>query len=109
MKASSLKNPFYHYGNKGAVWSNETHIAESGSFSGETLCGTPMLASNWARIENHETIGCPSCLTAYLESKGYILTCDIKDVKFDEYNRPYYTNDGKIMLSKTSYEYQVAN
>ena len=109
MKASNLKNPFYHYGNKGAVWSNETHIAESGSFSGVTLCGTPMLASNWARIEEHPTIGCTDCLTKWLEVEGYILTCDIKDVEFDEHNRPFYRNNGLIMLSRRAYQYEVAN
>lgn len=108
MKATNLKNPFYHYGNKGAVWSNETHIAMSGSFGG-TLCETPMLATNWARIWEHETVGCPDCLTKWLELEGYILECDIKAVEFDEYNRPFYRNNGKIMLSKRVFEYQVSN
>ena len=63
LKANELVNGFYHFGNKGAVWSNETHIAKSGD-SG-TLCGTPMLSSNWARIENHPEIGCQKCLSKY--------------------------------------------
>lgn len=109
MKASNLKNPFYQFGNKGAVWSNETHIAESGSFSGTTLCGTPMLSSNWASIEEHPTIGCKKCLAVYLEREGYILSCDINYVEFDEHNRPFYRNGGKIMLSKRAYEYAVVN
>lgn len=107
MKASNLKNPFYHYGNKGAVWSNETHIAMSGT-SG-TLCETPMLATNWARIWEHENVGCPDCLTKWLELEGYIIECDIKLVEFDDNNRPFYRNNGKIMLSKRAYEYSVAN
>lgn len=63
LKVSELKDGYYQFGNKGAVWSNETHIAKSGQ-SG-TLCGTPMLSSNWARIENHTEIGCPKCLQIY--------------------------------------------
>lgn len=107
MKASNLKNPYYQFGNKGAVWANETHIAESSNSA--TLCGTPMLSSNWARIEEHPTIGCKKCLAVYLEREGYILSCDINDVEFDEHNRPFYRNGGKIMLSKTAYQYEVAN
>jgi hypothetical protein len=99
MKASQLKSSFYHYGNKGAVWSNETHIAQSGT-SG-TLCGTPMLATNWARIWEQETVGCPECLAKYLDLQGFIVNADnIKDIKFDEYGRPYeQTPSGKMMLS----------
>jgi len=113
MEASNLKSPFYHYGNKGAVWNNETHIAMSGTYggflSGSTLCGTPMLSTNWADIWEHPTIGCPDCLKKWLELEGYILECDIKLVEFDEHNRPFYRNNGKIMLSKRAYEYAVAN
>ena len=63
LKENELVNGFYHFGNKGAVWSNETHIAKSGQ-SG-TLCGTPMLSSNWARINEHPEIGCQKCLSKY--------------------------------------------
>lgn len=63
LKVSELKDGFYQFGNKGAVWSNETHIAKSGdSF---TLCNTPMLSSNWARINFHKEIGCQKCLSKY--------------------------------------------
>ena len=62
MNAENLKSPFYQFGNKGAVWSNKTHIATSDSPTPTTLCGTPMLSSNWAKIENHPTIGCKQCL-----------------------------------------------
>lgn len=64
-----LKNNFYQFGNKGSVWSNETHIALAGSFSGETLCGTPMLSNNWAEITNHPEIGCPECIKTYKETQ----------------------------------------
>jgi hypothetical protein len=62
MNSSKLEEGYYQFGNKGAVFSNKTHIAYKGS---ETLCGTPMLSSNWARIDKHEEIGCPECLTIY--------------------------------------------
>jgi hypothetical protein len=29
------------------------------------MCGTPALATNWARIENVQTIGCPECIEKY--------------------------------------------
>ena len=65
MKTSALKPNFYMFGNWGAVWSKKAHIAESGSFSGTTLCGVPMLSSNHCQNEKVEDIGCPECLTAY--------------------------------------------
>lgn len=65
MKVQDLKQGFYQFGNKGNVWSNQTHIA-SGGRSG-TLCGTPMLSSNWASIEEHPEIGCKECLAIYNE------------------------------------------
>jgi hypothetical protein len=67
MKTSELKSNFYMFGNKGAVWSNKAHIAQSGIFSGTTLCETPMLSTNWARIEEVKEIGCPECLAKYKE------------------------------------------
>jgi hypothetical protein len=60
MKTSELKSIYYAFGNKGAVWTNTVHIAESGS--PVTLCGTPMLSTNWASIEGIKEIGCPECL-----------------------------------------------
>jgi hypothetical protein len=65
LQVTELDNKFYQFGNKGNVWSNATHIAQSGS-SG-TLCGTPMLSSNWAHITDHKEIGCPKCLEIYSE------------------------------------------
>jgi hypothetical protein len=74
MKTSELKPNFYMFGNKGAVWSNTAHIAQSGIFAGGTLCGTPMLSTNWARIENVEHIGCPECLEAYNKINELVVT-----------------------------------
>lgn len=67
MKTSELKSNFYMFGNKGAVWSNKAHIAQSGIFASTTLCETPMLSNNWARIEDVKEIGCPECLAKYKE------------------------------------------
>ena len=55
------------FGNKGNVWSNTAHIAQANTFSGTTLCGTPMLSNNWARIEKVQHIGCEECLKIYLQ------------------------------------------
>lgn len=71
LKASELVDGYYQFGNKGAVWSNETHIAKSGQTG--TLCGTPMLSSNWARIYEHKEIGCEKCLAIYNPSKYMFL------------------------------------
>ncbi len=60
MNIKELKSIYYLFGNKGAVWSNKVHIAQSGD--AVTLCGTPMLSSNWASIEGVKEAGCPKCL-----------------------------------------------
>jgi hypothetical protein len=64
INVSDLKTGYYIFGNKGNVWNNECHISKS-DFSGRTLCGVPMLSSNWARIEQVDTIGCSECLARY--------------------------------------------
>jgi hypothetical protein len=65
MKIEELKSGYYLFGNKGNVWSNACHIANSGNSL--TLCGIPMLSNNWGRIENIQEIGCPKCLKKYEE------------------------------------------
>ena len=62
MNVSDLKPNQTIYGNKGNVWTNTTHIYQSGIGN---LCGTPALATNWARIEEVKHIGCPKCLTKF--------------------------------------------
>ena len=62
MKVNELKPGYSIYGNKGTVWSNTAHIYKNGEGN---LCGTPALASNWARIEEVKEIGCPECLKKY--------------------------------------------
>jgi len=61
---SELKGEFSMFGNKGAVWSNQAHIAQA-DFSGRTLCGIPMLSHNHARIEGVKEIGCKKCIAIY--------------------------------------------
>lgn len=63
MVKTELHSDYYMYGNKGACWTKNIHIAKSGQST--TLCGTPMLASNWARIWEEEELGCQDCLNEY--------------------------------------------
>jgi hypothetical protein len=69
MKVSELKEGYHMFGNKGNVWNNTAHIAKSG-FHSSTLCETPMLSTNWARIEEVQEIGCPDCLKIYNEEEN---------------------------------------
>lgn len=62
MTTAELKPDYHIYGNKGNVWSNTAHIYKSGTGN---LCGTPALATNWARVENLQTIGCAKCIERY--------------------------------------------
>lgn len=62
MNASELKSNYSIYGGKGNVWNNTAHIYKSGTGN---LCGTPVLATNWARIEGVSEVGCPQCLEKY--------------------------------------------
>ena len=62
VNVADLKPGHMVFGNKGNVWENTAHIYKSGEGN---LCGTPALSTNWARIEEVETIGCPRCLARY--------------------------------------------
>jgi len=64
---SSLAPGFYLYGNKGNVWKNTAHIYRSGVGN---LCGTPALATNYARLDGLKEIGCPKCIEAYNKLKA---------------------------------------
>jgi hypothetical protein len=63
MKVSELKSGYHLFGNKGNVWNNNAHISKSGE--PVTMCDTPMLSTNWARIEEVKIIGCSECLEKY--------------------------------------------
>jgi hypothetical protein len=62
VNVSDLKPGHMIFGNKGNVWNDTAHIYKSGEGN---LCGTPALSTNWARIEEVKTIGCPKCLELY--------------------------------------------
>ena len=64
-KLTWLDKQHYLYGNKGCVWNNTAHIAKSGFDSVGTLCGTPMLATNWVCIEGITKPGCNKCIEIY--------------------------------------------
>lgn len=70
MNKKDLKTGYYQYGNKGSVWSDKVHIGKSGKST--TLCGTPMLASNWARIWEHPSCKCPECLEVYTNETNLV-------------------------------------
>jgi hypothetical protein len=65
MSLKWLDDKHYLYGNKGCVWSKKAHIAESGFNNPGTLCGTPMLATNWVALEGIQEPGCPECIEIY--------------------------------------------
>ena len=62
LNINDLKPGYSIFGNKGNVWNDTAHIYKSGTGN---LCGTPALSTNWARIEEVKTIGCPECLKRY--------------------------------------------
>jgi hypothetical protein len=59
---TALKESDIIYGNKGNVWSNTAHVYRSGVGN---LCGTPALATNWARLEGVTVAGCPECVKRF--------------------------------------------
>jgi hypothetical protein len=63
IKKTELKSGYSIFGNRGNVWSNECHIAKGSQPA--TMCGVPMLSSNWARIEDVQEIGCLQCIALY--------------------------------------------
>lgn len=67
IKVSELKETFYMFGGRGDVFSKTAHIARSGKHS--TMCGKPMLSTNWCRIEEVQEIGCEECLKMYREEQ----------------------------------------
>jgi len=69
VNVADLKPGHMVFGNKGNVWNDTAHISKS-DFSGRTLCGVPMLSSNWARIEEVKSIGCPECNKLYKQQCG---------------------------------------
>ena len=66
MNIKTLNKDQMIYGNKGNVWTNTAHIYQSGKGN---LCGTPALATNWARLEGITEVGCPECLKRLEEER----------------------------------------
>lgn len=64
METSELTPDYHAFGDKGDIWNDRVHIAKNGR-NPNTLCGKPMLATNWARLEEHKKIGCDQCLLIY--------------------------------------------
>jgi hypothetical protein len=69
MNQNKLNSGYYLFGGKGDVWSNTAHIAKSGDGTYRTLCGRPMLSSNWVRIMEVKHAGCPHCIIAYAQAE----------------------------------------
>lgn len=100
MKANKLQQGYFQFGNKGAVFTNKTHIALTGTGS-TTLCGTPMLSSNWATIDNHDEIGCPKCLAIYGKPNSEEWNLMMKAIK-QELGKPIMIPErfGKYMINE---------
>ena len=59
---NELKDNYYVYGNKGNVWSDTSHIYESGH---GVLCGVHALSTNWAKYNEVTHVGCKDCIEKY--------------------------------------------
>jgi len=58
-KETAEKNGYYLFGGKGDVWSDTAHLSHGGMAT--TLCGRPMLSTNWVRINEVNEVGCAEC------------------------------------------------
>ena len=58
-KETAEKNGYYLFGGKGDVWSDTAHLSNGGMAT--TLCGRPMLSTNWVRINEVNEVGCDEC------------------------------------------------
>ena len=58
-KETAEKNGYYLFGGKGDVWSDTAHLSHGGMTT--TLCGRPMLSTNWVRINEVKEVGCDEC------------------------------------------------
>lgn len=58
-KETAEKHGYYLFGGKGDVWSDSAHLSKG--MMSTTLCGRPMLSTNWVRIENVQEVGCAEC------------------------------------------------
>jgi len=58
-KETAEKHGYYLFGGKGDVWSNTAHLSHGRMPT--TLCGRPMLSTNWVRINEVNVVGCDVC------------------------------------------------
>ena len=58
-KETAERNGYYLFGGKGDVWSDTAHLSHGGMST--TLCGRPMLSTNWVRINEVNEVGCDEC------------------------------------------------
>ncbi len=58
-KETAEKHGYYLFGGKGDVWSNTAHLSHGGMPT--TLCGRPMLSTNWVRINEVQEVWCTDC------------------------------------------------
>jgi hypothetical protein len=58
-KETAEKHGYYLFGGKGDVWSNTAHLSKG--LMATTLCGRPMLSTNWVRINEVNKVGCIEC------------------------------------------------
>jgi hypothetical protein len=65
-KALAENKGYYLFGGKGDVWSNTAHLSKGGMVT--TLCGRPMLSTNWVRIEAVNEVGCAECACLFNEA-----------------------------------------
>ena len=62
-KDTAEKNGYYLFGGKGDVWSNTAHLSKG--LMATTLCGRPMLSTNWVRINEVNEVGCIECTSLF--------------------------------------------
>ena len=95
---ADLPSRCYMFGNKGAVWGDEAHIALSGDGTHRTLCGKPMLSTNHARLSKVKTIGCLKCKAEYEKLHWDVTSPDGFSIFREETPTTY--KDAKIALDK---------
>ena len=58
-KETAEKHGYYLFGGKGDVWNDTAHLSKG--MMATTLCGRPMLSTNWVRINEVSEVGCEEC------------------------------------------------
>ena len=106
INVSDLPVGFYLFGNKGTVWADAAHVALSGDGTHRTLCGTPMLSTNWARIQKVPTVGCNECLAVFHNLKWDVLSPDGFSIHFEDEYATYEEAVEKLNAWASNFEAQ---